>query len=166
MFIPFVVKLYAWMYISEEYLSLLCSKGLSIKIATWMFCCHSYLPVSVLCIKDGLSKIDPDIPKAAADLGASRARVVTQILLPLSASAILTSAITTSILAFGEFVIPEILGNGVLRTIGGVASAECLVFHDLPMSATIAVFMMLWSLIPVLFCRYMAFSALRYVARL
>lgn len=155
MFIPFVVKLYSWMYISEEYLCRWLEKRLAIKIATWLFCCHSYLPIAVLFIRDDLNKIDPDIPSAAADLGASGTTVAMRILLPMVRNSLLTSIATTAILAFGEFVIPDILGNGVINTIGCVANTECLVFHDLPMSATVSVFMILWSMIPVVLCKHL-----------
>lgn len=152
-FIPFVVKLYSWMHLADKIMIGWLGRDISAKVATWLFCCYSYLPMVTAIMREDIKKIDKNVSDAAGDLGASPWTIIWKIILPLSRNALVTSVMAVGSLAFGEFVIPDLLSGGTLLTIGAIASAECFVFHDLPMSSALALFMMLWSLLPILLCR-------------
>jgi len=72
---------------------------------------HVFLPIAVISLMTSLGKIEPEMEHAARDLGASRVRVVTRILLPLSKRGLLGGFLLVFALTISSFTTPSILGG-------------------------------------------------------
>lgn len=71
----------------------------------------SYFPYVFLIVQGALATGDPHVEEAARIAGASRARIVFTITLPLVAPAIAASMLIVFIKAIGDFGVPSILGG-------------------------------------------------------
>jgi putative spermidine/putrescine transport system permease protein len=71
-----------------------------------------FLPFMVFPIYNSLSRIDPSLSEAAADLGASWRRIFRTVTLPLSMPGVLAGTELTLALAIGAYVTPSLLGGG------------------------------------------------------
>jgi len=72
---------------------------------------YAYLPLTVLPLYAALSRLDPALIEAAADLGCRPWRTFWRVTLPLSAPGVLAGALLCFIPAAGAFVVPELLGG-------------------------------------------------------
>jgi putative spermidine/putrescine transport system permease protein len=73
---------------------------------------HVMLPFMILPIYSALTRIDPDLPKAARGLGASAARILTTIYLPLTLRGIVAGVTLVFVVSLGFYVTPALLGGG------------------------------------------------------
>jgi putative spermidine/putrescine transport system permease protein len=71
---------------------------------------HVFLPFMVLPILSAIQSIDPALEDAARSLGASRARTMLRIVIPLSLPGIQSGAILVFVLSISAYVIPILLG--------------------------------------------------------
>ena len=106
---------------------------------------HTYLPFLVLPVYARLTRLDPALLEAAADLGAQPPRAFLRVTLPLSLPGIAAGVALVFIPAAGEYVIPDLLGGPGARLIGRVLWEEFFQNRDWPMAAALA-----WSLLAVL----------------
>ncbi|MGG5809878.1 ABC transporter permease [Falsiroseomonas sp. CW058] len=72
---------------------------------------HILLPFMVLPILASLREIDPRLPRAAASLGAGRARVFRRVVLPLSLPGVGAGCLLVFVQALGFYVTPALLGG-------------------------------------------------------
>jgi putrescine transport system permease protein len=110
---------------------------------------YVYLPFAVLPLYASLSRQDPALREAAADLGATPWRVFVGVTLPLSAPGIVAGFLLVLIPAIGEFVVPELLGGPGAQLLGRVVWAEFFQNRDWPMAATLAVVLLALLLAPI-----------------
>jgi len=73
---------------------------------------HVMLPFMILPIYSAVTRIDPDLAKAARGLGASTLRVVTTIYLPLTLRGILAGVTLVFVVSLGFYITPALLGGG------------------------------------------------------
>ena len=106
---------------------------------------YTYLPFMVLPVYARLTKLDPLLMEAAADLGASPLRVFWRVTLPLSLPGVGAGVVLVFIPAAGEYVIPDLLGGPGARLIGRVVWEEFFQNRDWPLAAALA-----WSLLAAL----------------
>jgi len=85
---------------------------LNSKMAVVLGMVHVMLPFMILPIYSAVTRIDPDLPKAARGLGASTLRVVTTIYLPLSLRGILAGVTLVFVVSLGFYITPALLGGG------------------------------------------------------
>jgi putrescine transport system permease protein len=104
---------------------------------------YTYLPFLVLPLYARLSRRDPALERAAADLGAAPWIVFLRITLPLSLPGIWAGCALVFIPAVGEYVIPELLGGPQAQLVGRVLWVEFFQNHDWPTAASIAVMLLL-----------------------
>ncbi len=108
---------------------------------------YNYLPFMILPLFVALDKFDFTLLDAAYDLGANRIQTLFKILLPLSVPGIITGALFVFIPAFGEFVIPDLLGGSQNMYVGNLITDAFLKNHDWPfgsaLSSLLVVFTML-----------------------
>jgi putative spermidine/putrescine transport system permease protein len=71
---------------------------------------HVFLPFMILPILSAIQSIDPALEEAAQSLGASRARTMLRIVIPLSLPGIQAGAILVFVLSISAYVIPVLLG--------------------------------------------------------
>jgi putrescine transport system permease protein len=114
---------------------------------------YAYLPFMVLPLYARLSKRDPLLEDAAADLGASPAVTFATVTLPLSMPGVLAGLALVFIPATGEYVIPELLGGPSAQTLGRALWNEFFSDRDWPLAAALATAMLAALLVPMLLLR-------------
>ena len=118
-------------------------------LAMYLGITYCYLPFMVLPLYATLSKLDPALLHAAADLGARPWRAFVAITLPLSMPGIVAGLLLVFIPAVGEFVIPELLGGPGAQLIGRVLWAEFFQNRDWPLASALAVVLLLVLVVPI-----------------
>ena len=85
---------------------------LNSRLAVILGMVHVMLPFMILPIYSALTRIDPDLPKAARGLGASAARIFTTIYLPLTLRGIIAGVTLVFVVSLGFYITPALLGGG------------------------------------------------------
>jgi len=114
---------------------------------------YAYLPFMVLPLEARLSRADPSLEAAAADLGARPWRVFMLVTWPLSLPGVAAGLALVFVPVMGEYVIPELLGGPGSQTMGRVIWTELFDNHDWPMAASLAVVLTCVLIIPALALR-------------
>jgi putrescine transport system permease protein len=116
---------------------------------------YAYLPFMVLPLYATLVKLDGRMLEAAADLGASPFKTFWLVTVPLTKRGIIAGSLLVFIPAFGEYVIPELLGGPRTLMIARVLWDEFFSNNDWPMASAVTIVMILLILVPMaLFNRY------------
>jgi putrescine transport system permease protein len=110
---------------------------------------YSYLPFMILPLYATLSKLDPALLEAAADLGSSPVQSFWRVTLPLSLPGIGAGALLCFIPLVGEFVIPDLLAGSDSLMIGQTLWLEFFTNRDWPVAAATAVMLLLILLLPL-----------------
>ena len=126
------------------------------RFAMYVGIVYCYLPFMVLPLYARLSKLDPALEEAAADLGAGPMRVFVSVVLPLSAPGIAAGVALVFMPALGEYVIPELLGGPSSQTLGRALWNEFFANHDWPMAAALANALLVFLLVPLAVLRQAA----------
>ncbi len=103
---------------------------------------YTYLPFMVLPLYARLSKLDPALTEAAADLGAPPWQVFLRVILPMSLPGIAAGSALVFIPAIGEYVIPALLGGPGAQLIGQVLWQEFFSNRDWPTASAVAVWLL------------------------
>ena len=114
---------------------------------------YAYLPFMILPLYARLSRRDPALEEAAADLGATPWTVFRTVTLPLSLPGIAAGLALVFIPAVGEYVIPELLGGPSAQTVGRALWNEFFANRDWPMASALANALLLVLLIPMVLLR-------------
>lgn len=158
----FLIRVYAWIGIlkPEGLLSgLLIWLGvidqplaiMNTETAVFIGIVYSYLPFMVLPLYASLEKLDMTLLEAAADLGATPIQAFWKITFPLSIPGIVAGCMLCFIPAVGEFVIPDLLGGSETLMIGRTLWNEFFLNRDWPVSAAVAVLLLLVLVVPIVF---------------
>ena len=110
---------------------------------------HAYLPFAVLPLVAALSRLDPSLEEAAADLGASPSAAFRTVVLPLTLPGAAAGFLLVFIPAMGEVVIPELLGPPEARLVGRVLWEEFFRNRDWPTAAALAVLLLVVLIPPI-----------------
>jgi len=100
---------------------------------------YGYLPFALLPLYANLTRHDPALLEAAADLGAPPWRRFLAVTLPLSLPGLVAAFLLVFIPAIGEFVIPELLGGPGAQLLGRVVWTEFFQNRDWPMASALAI---------------------------
>ena len=111
---------------------------------------YTYLPFLVLPLYARLSRMDPALEQAAADLGAPPWRVFVRVTLPLSLPGVWAGCALVFIPAVGEYVIPELLGGPQAQLVGRLLWTEFFQNRDWPTAAAASLMLLLVLLAPAL----------------
>lgn len=103
---------------------------------------YTYLPFMVLPVYARLSRLDPVLMEAAADLGAPPWQVFLRVILPLSSPGVLAGVALVFVPAIGEYVIPALLGGPQAQLIGKVLWEEFFANRDWPTASAVAVWLL------------------------
>jgi spermidine/putrescine transport system permease protein len=142
----FLIRVYAWM-------SLLSDNGLIAKYlgVNWLFTfnaviigmVYNYLPYMTMSLYVNLEKLDISLLDAASDLGGSRFKRFTHVVLPHAWPGIMAGSIMVFIPSLGEFVIPDILGGSKHALVGNILEQQFLQSRHWPFgSALSAIFIL------------------------
>ncbi|MFL5258008.1 MAG: ABC transporter permease [Rhodopila sp.] len=103
---------------------------------------YTYLPFMVLPLYARLSRLDPALMEAAADLGAPPWGVLARVVVPLSLPGVAAGVALVFIPAIGEYVIPALLGGPGAQLVGQVLWGEFFSNRDWPTAAAVAVWLL------------------------
>jgi putrescine transport system permease protein len=157
----FLIRIYAWINIlqhdgllNQMLLALhLVSQPvvwLSTDSAMYLGIVYSYLPFMILPLYATLSKMDPALEEAAADLGASRAPVFWLVTFPLSLPGVGAGVLLCFIPVVGEFVIPDLLAGSNSLMIGQTLWLEFFTNKDWPVASAVAIVLLVLLIAPLL----------------
>ena len=142
-----------WINALSQALGLPAMRLLYTDFAMYIGITYAYLPFMILPLYARLSRRDPALEEAAADLGASPWTIFRTVTLPLSLPGVAAGLALVFIPAVGEYVIPELLGGPGAQTIGRALWNEFFSNRDWPMAATVANALLLGLLLPMVFVR-------------
>ncbi|HEX7374124.1 MAG TPA: ABC transporter permease subunit, partial [Steroidobacteraceae bacterium] len=161
-FTSFLLRVYAWIGILKNnglLNNLLMSLGviqepiqmLQTDLAVYVGIVYSYLPFMILPLYATLEKMDLTLLEAAADLGCKPWQAFYKVTLPLSKYGIAAGCLLVFIPAVGEFVIPTLLGDPGMLMIGKVLWTEFFNNRDWPVASAVAIALLLFLVIPIMF---------------
>ncbi|MCI5052876.1 MAG: ABC transporter permease [Simkaniaceae bacterium] len=127
----FLLHIYAWFFVLEKngFLNLLLMKIglineplglLNSFVAVMIMMIYYFLPFAILPIYFSLERFDSTLIEASHDLGASKSQTFRKILLPMNWRAVRGAFFLVFIPAFGEFIIPELMGGNKMFFVGNV----------------------------------------------
>jgi len=139
--VNFLVQIYAWYFLLERnglINKLLLTIGIiqeplmlsSSLFAIFLVMVYCYLPFMIMPLYNMLEKIDPRLLEASSDLGATPWQTFYRVTFPLSLPGVKTGLLLVMIPAFGEFVIPSLLGGGKNMLVGTLISYFFLVARN------------------------------------
>jgi spermidine/putrescine transport system permease protein len=99
---------------------------------------YSFLPFMVLPIYASLEKLDLRLVEAAFDLGATKRRAFTRVIVPLALPGIAAGCILVFIPSLGAFVTPELLGGSKSMMIGNLIQSQFGAARNWPLGAALA----------------------------
>lgn len=137
----FLIQIYSWIFVLDqnglinmmllklgliqEPLHMINNTG-----AIFFVMLYYYLPFMIMPLYSILEKIQYELLEASMDLGATHWQTFKRITVPLSMSGIKTGVFLVFVPAFGEFVIPAIIGGGHHLFVGSLISHYFLVARD------------------------------------
>jgi spermidine/putrescine transport system permease protein len=146
----FLIQIYSWVFvldqnglinmvllklgIIQEPLHMINNTG-----AIFFVMLYYYLPFMIMPLYSILEKIQHDLLEASMDLGATHWQTFRRITLPLSMSGIKTGVFLVFVPAFGEFVIPAIIGGAHHLFVGSLISHYFLVARDSQLGAAFTI---------------------------
>ncbi|MEQ8813507.1 ABC transporter permease [Thalassobaculum sp.] len=98
-----------------------------------------FLPFMVLSIATSLQVVNPQVPLAAASLGASPWRVFWHVVLPLSLPGVLSGLLIVFSLASSAFVTPALLGGARYMVLSTAIYEQTLILQNWPLGSALAV---------------------------
>jgi spermidine/putrescine transport system permease protein len=100
---------------------------------------YVYTLFMILPIYVSLSKLDPAILEAAADLGAGPVRTFLRVVLPLSMTGVLSGCIMVFLLSCGAYVTPQLLGGTSGQMFGNVIASQFLGANNWALGSALSV---------------------------
>lgn len=107
------------------------------------------VPFAILPIYLSLSRLPDNVLKAAADLGARPIDAFRLVVLPLTAPGTLAGGLFAFILAFGDYVTPQMVGGPSGFTVGRVIWSQFGLAFNWPFGAALGVVVLLLALITI-----------------
>ena len=104
---------------------------------------YNYLPFMIIPLHSVISKIDPKLLEAAADLGCSPLRVILKVVLPLSASGIISGVTMVFVPSISTFYISQKLGGGNFDLIGDTIERQFQTAYNYNLGAAMSFVLML-----------------------
>src|SRR3546814_4072898 len=81
---------------------------------------YGYLPFMVLALYSSISRLNPEIREASADLGALGWRTFLRVTLPLTLPGIAAGSVFVFVLSIGNLITPDLLGGGRQVMVGNL----------------------------------------------
>jgi putative spermidine/putrescine transport system permease protein len=107
-------------------------------IGTFLVFLYIWLPYMILPIQASVERVPVNLIDAAADLGAPPLKTFRYVIFPLAMPGIIAGSIFTFSLTLGDYIIPQIVGNGRLF-IGQVVYTQQGTAGNIPLAAAFTV---------------------------
>jgi putative spermidine/putrescine transport system permease protein len=107
-------------------------------IGTFLVFLYIWLPYMILPIQAAVERVPVNLIDAAADLGAPPLATFRYVIFPLALPGIVAGSIFTFSLTLGDYIIPQIIGNGRLF-IGQVVYTQQGTAGNIPLAAAFTV---------------------------
>jgi spermidine/putrescine transport system permease protein len=101
---------------------------------------YCYLPFMIMPIYTVLHKLNIRLLEASYDLGATYSQTLLRVILPLSLSGIRTGIILVFVPAFGEFIIPALMGGAKHLTVGSLISYYFVISQNYVVGSAFTIF--------------------------
>lgn len=156
MWMNFLLRTYAWMSIIGRngilntvlnFLGLPTVNILYTDGAVILGMIYNFLPFMIIPIYTVLIKIDENVIKAAADLGANKFVIFKRIIFPLSIPGVMSGITMVFMPAVSTFVISKLLGGGQYTLIGNLIERQFTTVGDPYFGSAISILMMVIILI-------------------
>ena len=156
MWMNFLLRTMAWQVLLEkgglinsvlEFLHLPALEIINTPAAIVLGMVYDFLPFMVLPIYNTIMKIDDHIIEAAYDLGATKRKVLTDILLPLSIPGIASGVTMVFVPSLTTFVISNMLGGGKIHLIGNIIEQEFTTSANWHLGSGLSLIMMIFIVI-------------------
>lgn len=107
---------------------------------------HVLLPFMILPVFSALKSIPPDLPRAAANLGAGRVRSFFAVTLPLSLPGVFAGCLVVFVMALGFYVTPALVGGPQTLMIATLIAEQATTLLNWPFAGAIACVLLVLSL--------------------
>jgi spermidine/putrescine transport system permease protein len=143
----FLVRMYAWIFLlRQEGLVNLTLNAFGMPslpllyndFAVMLGQVYGELPFMILPLYASIEKVDRSLLEAAADLGATPARRLWRVTLPLTAPGIAAGCLLVFIPSMGAFLAPDLLGGGRSVYVGNLVQSQFAVARDMPFGAALS----------------------------
>ncbi|WP_259453141.1 ABC transporter permease [Streptomyces ginkgonis] len=102
-----------------------------------------YMPFAILAMLAGFGRLDPELERAAASLGAGRFAVLRRVVLPLTAPGVLTASLLVFVLSLSGYVTPRLIGGGRVFVLATEIYDEAMNSLNWPVAAVLSVLLLL-----------------------
>lgn len=106
---------------------------------------YNYLPYMVVPLYAAAEKLDWSLVEAGRDLYASGPRLFWNTVFPQTLPGLLSGIILVVIPAFGDYVVPTLLGGGKSMMIGSLIASQFLETPNWPYGAALTIFMLVFT---------------------
>ena len=113
---------------------------------------YGYLPFMVLALYSSISRLNPEMREASADLGAASWRTFLRVTLPLTLPGIGAGSVFVFVLSIGNFITPDLLGGGRSVMVGNLIYDQFLTARDWPFGSSLA-FLLIGVMLLLLFAQ-------------
>ncbi len=143
----FLVRMYAWIFLlrSEGLVNLgLGALGLAPlnllynDFAVLLGQVYGELPFMILPLYASIEKLDRSLLEAASDLGASPARALWRVTIPMTSPGIVAGCVLVFIPSLGAYLAPDLLGGARTVYIGNLIQSQFAVARDMPFGAALS----------------------------
>lgn len=158
-FTSFLVRMYAWMFLlRSEGLVNMTLRALGLPALELLYTpaavligqVYGELPFMVLPLFVALEKLERSLLEAAADLGASPARTLLYVTLPLTLPGIVAGCVLVFIPSLGAYLAPDLLGGAKTVYLGNLVQSQFAIARDVPFGAALAFLLSLLVLVLLL----------------
>ena len=152
MWMNFLIRTYSWMAILEDtglinkalgYIGVGPFHMINTAGAVILGMVYNFLPYMILPIYTSLSKLDPRLVEASADLGCNSARTLFHVILPLSRSGIISGITMVFVPSISTFYISQKLGGGKFDLIGDTIERQFQTAYDYNLGSAISFVLMI-----------------------
>ena len=146
-FMNAIVRLYAWLLMLGDsgVVNLMLSfvgiaevRFLNTPFAIEIAIVHWTLPIIVMTLVGSLRNIPTSLYEASTSLGASSSHTFLHVTLPLSLPGIIASILLAFTLNMGAFIVPVVLGGGIVQMLASQIFLEFVEVANYPFGATMA----------------------------
>ncbi|WP_312870999.1 ABC transporter permease [Streptomyces lonarensis] len=117
-----------------------------------------YMPFAILVMISGFGRLDPELERAAASLGAGRLAVLRRVVLPLTLPGVLTAGLLVFVLSLSGYVTPRLIGGGRVFVLATEIYDEAITALNWPVAAVLSMLLLvLFGLVIVVYTRLQRF---------